>query len=64
MKKRKAWKFGGKARIVVILRNKLALAGAAQWIECRPVNEPKGHWFDTQAGYVSGLWARSPVGAA
>ena len=26
--------------------------------------EPKGHWFDSQSGHMSGLWTRSPVGGA
>ena len=37
----------------------LALAGMVQWIE----HQPKCHWFDSQSGYMPGLWARSPVGA-
>ena len=37
----------------------VALAGVAQWIECRPANH-KGRWFDSQSGHMPGLLAKSP----
>ena len=33
--------------------------GSVDWA---PAYEPKGHWFDSQAGHVPRLQARSPVG--
>ena len=42
------------------LKTKIALASVARWIECDC--GPKGHRFDSQAGHMPGLWARSPVG--
>ena len=41
----------------------LMLAGVAQWIaEWVLACEPKGRRFDSQAGHMPGLQARSPVG--
>ena len=33
--------------------------GSVDWA---PTCEPKGCWFDSQSGYMPGLWARSPIG--
>ena len=38
-----------------------ALADEDQWIEHGPVNQ-RGHWSNSQSGYMPGLQARSPVG--
>ena len=35
--------------------------GSVDWA---PACEPKGHQFDCQSGYMSGLWTRCPVGGA
>ena len=40
-----------------------ALAGVAQWIECRPANQRVTGSIPS-LGYMPGLWARSPVGGA
>ena len=40
-----------------------ALAGVAQWTECRPVNERVANSIPS-LGRMPGLWARSPVGAS
>ena len=45
------------------LKHKCALAGVAQWIERRPVNQ-RGHQSDSQSGHMPGLQARHPVGDA
>ena len=41
------------------LKNKIALAGVSQWIECPPVKQ-KGHRFNSQSGHMPGLQARFP----
>ena len=41
-------------------RNGFALAGVAQWIDCKA----KGYQFDSQSGHMPGFRARSPVGGA
>ncbi|KAF6125441.1 hypothetical protein HJG60_009884 [Phyllostomus discolor] len=44
------------------LKTLSALAGVAQWIECRLACKPKGLGLDPQSGHMPGLQARSPVG--
>ena len=39
----------------------LALAGVAQWIECKPAKQKVAGLIPSQ-GHMSGLWARSPAG--
>ena len=38
----------------------IALAGVAQWIECRPVNQKVG-WFDSKSGHMPGLCGPGPL---
>ena len=40
-----------------VRKQTFALAGVAQWIECRPANHRVA-----RSGHMPGLWARSPVG--
>ena len=40
-----------------------ALAGVAQWTECRPTNQSVTGWIPS-LGHMPGLQARSPVGGA
>ena len=35
--------------------------GSVNWM---PACEPNGRWFNSQAGHMPGLWARSPIGGA
>ena len=39
----------------------LALAGVAQWTECRPASQRVAGSIPS-VGHMPGLWARSPVG--
>ena len=39
-----------------------ALAGMAQWIECRPANQKVTHQFNSWSGHMPGMWARFPNG--
>ena len=41
-----------------------ALAGVAQWWSASPRTKSKGHWIDSQAGHMPGLWTKSPVRGA
>ena len=40
----------------------LALSGMAQWVGHFPANQKVACQFDSQSGYVLGLWTRSPGG--
>ena len=39
-------------------------SGWCRSVDWAPACKPKGHWFDSQSGYMPGLRTRSPVGGA
>ena len=47
----------------LVVKEKSALAGVAQWTECQPANQSVTSWIPS-LGHMSGLWARSPGGGA
>ena len=51
-----------KIKINMINKNNLLL-WLVQLSGLRACCEPKDHLFNSQAGHMPGLWARSPVGA-